>query len=86
VTNRPVPPHQSSIPWDQLENVILAAPWNGSYALAFVTRNRTVQSYVPSGPNKPDGRLAQLAATILSYRDRIRAGDAEWEPGRFSAR
>ena len=68
-----------SIPWDQLDDVTIQTIKGGGAQgedvdlMVFVTATRKVPLNVP-------GNKQQLQSTILSYRDRIRAGNAQWEP------
>jgi hypothetical protein len=77
-------PITRSIPWDQLEDVT-TDPSRGEQRnsrLVFHTRSSRIRSDAPDawarGP-RGELRLAQLAATIMTYRDRIRVGNAKWE-------
>ena len=70
-----------SIPWEQLEDVTIDRVKTGDVygdELFFVTPTGTVGPMGPAGLKS--GLLHQLRATILSYRARIRAGNAQWEP------
>ena len=70
-----------SLPWDQLEDVTIDRVKTGDvYAdeLFLVTPTGRVGPMGPAGLKS--GLLHQLQATILSYRDRVHAGNAHWAP------
>jgi len=68
-----------SIPWDQLEDVTiqriksLGPQGEDVDLMVFVTPTGKVPCDVPVNKR-------QLQSTILSYRDRVRAGNVQWEP------
>jgi hypothetical protein len=74
-----VGPHRWSIPWDELEDVIIQEikRWGlhdeDLHLIVFVTPTGKAPCDVPVNKR-------QLQSTILSYRDRIRAGNAQWQP------
>ena len=70
-----------SVPWEQLEDATIDRVKTGDvYAdeLFLVTPTGKVGPMGPAGLKS--GLLYQLQATILSYRNRIRTGNAQWEP------
>jgi len=69
-----------SIPWQQLADVTIERVKTGDVygdELFLITPTGKVGPMGPAGLKS--GLLHQLQATILSYRDRIRVGNAHWE-------